>query len=147
MSNNYNIKWRVDQEICVKSLESARLPFWPIMKMHVFEYLHQLRTFERRHLPFIRTLEDMNMVFLIGLHQERGIPLTLKHMLSFDIGSAATLERRLARMKRLGIVTQARSELDRRNVELKLSPKSWRLFQRYGTMIAATNHTYLADME
>ncbi len=52
-------------------------------------------------------------------------------MLSFDIGSAATLERRLARMKRLGVVVQARSEVDRRNVELKLSPKTWRTFQRY----------------
>ena len=117
------------------------------MKMHVFEYLHQLRTFERRHLPFIRTLEDMNMVFLIGLHQERGIPLTLKHMLSFDIGSAATLERRLARMKRLGIVTQSRSELDRRNVELKLSPKTWRIFQRYATMIASNNHIHLGESD
>jgi hypothetical protein len=115
------------------------------MKTHVFEYLHQLRTFERRHLPFIRTLEDMNMVFLIGLHQERGVPLTLKHMLSFDIGSAATLERRLARMKRLGIVIQARSELDRRNVELKLSPKTWRVFQRYGTMIASSHHMHLGE--
>ena len=117
------------------------------MKMHVFEYLHQLRTFERRHLPFMRTLEDMNMLFLIGLHQERGVPLTLKHMLSFDIGSAATLERRLARMKRLGVVTQSRSELDRRNVELKLSPKTWRVFQRYGGMIASSNHTYLGESD
>ena len=117
------------------------------MKTHVFEYLHQLRTFERRHLPFIQTLEDMSMVFLIGLHQERGVPLTLKHMLSFDIGSAATLERRLARMKRLGVVIQARSELDRRNVELKLSPKIWRVFQRYGAMIASNNHTYLGESE
>ncbi len=113
--------------------------------MHVFEYLHQLRTFERRHLGFIHTLEDMNMVYLIGLHQERGVPLTLKHMLSFDIGSAATLERRLARMKRLGVVVQARSELDRRNVELKLSPKTWRTFQRYSTMIASSNHTYVGE--
>jgi hypothetical protein len=117
------------------------------MKIHVFEYLHQLRTFERRHLPFIRTLEDMNMLFLIGLHQERGVPLTLKHMLSFDIGSAATLERRLARMKNLGVVVQSRSEMDRRNVELKLSPKTWRIFQRYGTMIASSNHTYLDESD
>jgi hypothetical protein len=117
------------------------------MKMHVFEYLHQLRTFERRHLAFIHTLEDMNMVYLIGLHQERGVPLTLKHMLSFDIGSAATLERRLARMKRLGVVVQARSEVDRRNVELKLSPKTWRTFQRYSGLIASSNHTYLGDSD
>lgn len=115
--------------------------------MHVFEYLHQLRNFERRYLPFVRTMEDMNMIYLIGLHQERGVALTLKHMLSFDIGSAATLERRLARMKRLGVVVQARSELDRRNVELKLSPKTSRIFQRYASLIAATSHTHFGEQE
>jgi hypothetical protein len=115
------------------------------MKMHVFEYLQQLRTFERKHLPFVRTMEDLNMLYLIGLHQERGMPMTLKHMLSFGIGSAATLERRLARMKRLGVVTQSRSESDRRNVELKLGPKTWRIFQRYATLITSSNLTYLNE--
>lgn len=77
------------------------------------------------------------MVSLIGLHQERGVSLTLKQMLSFDIGSVATLERRLARLKRLGIVLQTRSNVDKRNVELKLSPKINRIFQRYSALIAA----------
>jgi len=110
--------------------------------MQIFEYLHQLRTFERRHLPFVRTLEDLDMVSLIGLHQERGISLTLKQMLSFDIGSVATLERRLARLKRLGIVVQMRSDVDKRNVELKLSPRINRVFQRYSALIASNHYTY-----
>jgi DNA-binding MarR family transcriptional regulator len=117
------------------------------MKMHVFEYLHQLRTFERKQLPFVKTMEDLNMLYLIGLHQERGVSLTLKQMLSFGVGSAATLERRLARLKRLGVVVQARSELDRRNVELRLSPKTSRIFQRYAALIASSNHTYLGDQQ
>ena len=115
------------------------------MKMHVFEYLQQLRAFERRHLPFIRTMEDLNILYLIGLHQERATPLTLKQILSFGIGSAATLERRLARLKRLGVVVQARSQIDRRNVELKLSPKTSRVFQRYGALIASSSQTHLVD--
>lgn len=110
--------------------------------MQIFEYLHQLRTFERRHLPFVHTLEDLDMVSLIGLHQERGVSLTLKQMLSFDIGSVATLERRLARLKRLGIVVQTRSDVDKRNVELKLSPKINRIFQRYSALIASNHYTY-----
>jgi DNA-binding MarR family transcriptional regulator len=115
------------------------------MKMHVFEYLQQMRAFERRHLPFVRTMEDLNILYLIGLHQERGTPLTLKQILSFGIGSAATLERRLARLKRLGVVVQARSQIDRRNVELKLSPKISRVFQRYATLIVSSNQTYLSE--
>jgi len=113
--------------------------------MQIFEYLHQLRTFERRHLPFVHTIEDLDMVSLIGLHQERGVPLTLKQMLSFDIGSVATLERRLARLKRLGIVLQARSDADKRNVELKLSPRVSRIFQRYSALIATSNNTFGAE--
>ncbi len=110
--------------------------------MQIFEYLHLLRTFERRHFPFVRTLEDLDMLNLIGLHQERGVSLTLKQMLSFDIGSVATLERRLARLKKLGIVIQSRSEVDKRNVELKLSPKTNRIFQRYSALIASNHYTY-----
>ena len=110
--------------------------------MQIFEYLHLLRTFERRHFPFVSTLEDLDMLNLIGLHQERGVSLTLKQMLSFDIGSVATLERRLARLKKLGIVIQTRSDVDKRNVELKLSPKINRIFQRYSTLIASNHYTY-----
>ncbi len=113
--------------------------------MQIFEYLNQLRAFERRHFPFVRTLEDLDIVNLIGLHQERGIALTLKQMLSFDIGSVATLERRLARLKRLGIVVQTRSHLDKRNVELKLSPKTNRLYQRYSALIATNHFAYGAE--
>lgn len=113
--------------------------------MQIFEYLHQLRTFERRHFPFVRTLEDLDMLSLIGLHQERGVSLTLKQMLSFDIGSVATLERRLARLKQLGVVVQSRSDIDKRNVELKLSPKINRLFQKYSALVAVTHDTYGTD--
>ena len=118
---------------------------WTKRDMQIFEYLHQLRTFERRHLPFVHTIEDLDMVSLIGLHQERGVPLTLKQMLSFDIGSVATLERRLARLKRLGIVLQARSDADKRNVELKLSPRVNRIFQRYSALIATSCNTFGAE--
>ena len=105
--------------------------------MHIFEYIHQLRTFERKHLAFVETLEDLDIINLVGLHQEQGESLTLKHILAFNIGSVATIERRLARLKRLGIILQARSHIDKRNVELKLNPKINRVFQRYATMLKA----------
>jgi hypothetical protein len=110
--------------------------------MQIFEYLNQLRAFERRHFPFVRTIEDLDIINLIGLHQERGVVLTLKQILSFNIGSVATLERRLARLKRLGVVVQTRSHIDKRNVELKLSPKVNRLYQRYSGLVQSSHFAF-----
>jgi hypothetical protein len=110
------------------------------MKMKIHEYLHLSRSFERKYFPFVRTIEDLDMLIVIGLYQERGVLLTMKEILSFGIGSAATLERRLARMKELGIVTQSRSKVDKRNIDLKLSPKVSRNFQRYASVISSSMH-------
>lgn len=110
--------------------------------MQIFEYLNQLRAFERRHFPFVRTIEDLDIINLIGLHQERGVVLTLKQILSHNIGSVATLERRLARLKRLGIVIQTRSHIDKRNVELKLSPKVNRQYQRYAALVLSSHFAF-----
>jgi len=110
--------------------------------MQIFEYLNQLRAFERRHFPFVDTIEDLDIINLVGLHQERGVALTLKQILSFNIGSVATLERRLARLKRLGVIVQTRSHTDKRNVELKLSPKVNRLFQRYSALVQSSHFAF-----
>ncbi len=105
--------------------------------MPIFEHLEQLRAFERRHLRFLQTLEDHDMVKAIGLYQARGKPLTLKQLSGLEIGSMATLQRRLARLKRLGVVVQRRSEVDRRNVELELGSRIQRMFQRYSALLVA----------
>jgi len=103
--------------------------------MLIHEYLNQARSFERKHLPFVESLEDLDLLIIIGLHQERGDLVTMKQILACDIGSVATLERRLARLKQLGIVTQARAKLDKRNVELKLNAKTARVFKKYAGLV------------
>ena len=102
--------------------------------MGIFEYLQRLRAFEQRYLPFLQTIEDFDMVRTIGLHQERGEALTLKRLFTFDIGTVATLQRRLARLKRLGVVVHKRSDLDRRNLDLRLSARTTLLFERYARL-------------
>ena len=103
--------------------------------MPLFEYLQRLRSFEQSHLPFLQTIEDFDMVRSIGLYQERGESLTLKLLFTFGIGTVATLQRRMARLKRLGIVIHKRSDLDRRNLDLRLSGRTTALFDRYGKLI------------
>jgi len=72
----------------------------------------------------------------IGYHEELGRPLTLKRLFLQNIGSVATVQRRLSRLKRLGVVLQTRSPRDRRNLELSVSPEVRRLYRRLDRLLA-----------
>lgn len=104
--------------------------------MRVFQRLRVLRDFERSHLGVLETVEDHNLVREIGYHQARATPLTLKQLFLLDTGSIATVQRRLRRLRQLGVVQQRRAKDDRRAVELLLTPKYLRLFRRYGELMS-----------
>jgi DNA-binding MarR family transcriptional regulator len=104
--------------------------------MRVFDRLRALKDFEREHLGVLATVEDQNLVHEIGYHQSRGRALTLKRLFLLDIGSVATVQRRLRRLRQLGVVQQRRAQADRRSVELLLTPKYVKLFERYGALMA-----------
>ena len=101
--------------------------------MSLFERLRAMRTFERQHLEFFSTGEDYYLVGEIGYHQAKGQPLTLKQLFLLDIGSVATIQRRLRRLKARGMVRHRRAKRDRRSVELTLTPKCLRIFAKYDT--------------
>jgi DNA-binding MarR family transcriptional regulator len=104
--------------------------------MSTFGKLHELRAFQRRQLPLLRSIEDFDVLVEIGYHEDLGSPLTLKRLFLQKIGSIATVQRRLSRLKRLGVVMQTRSARDRRNLELTLSPEVRRLYRRIGKLLA-----------
>jgi DNA-binding MarR family transcriptional regulator len=103
--------------------------------VRVFDRLRALRTFEKQHLGFLRTIEDHNLVREIGYHQAEGAPLTLKQLFLLDVGSVATVQRRLRRLRHLGIVQQRQSEADRRAIEISLTPKYFKAIERYGSAL------------
>jgi hypothetical protein len=103
--------------------------------MGVFKRLRGLTDFERQHLGFLRTIEDHYLVREIGLHQADGRPLTLKQLFLLDVGSVATVQRRLRRLRQLGVIHQHRSSADGRAIELTLSPKTIRLFEKYASVL------------
>ena len=103
--------------------------------MRVFERLRALRIFEKQQLGFLRTIEDHNLVREIGYHQAEGKPLTLKQLFLLDVGSVATVQRRLRRLKQLGFVGQHRSPVDGRAIELTLTAKCVKLFEKYETVL------------
>jgi hypothetical protein len=104
--------------------------------MHVFRKLKMLRVFEKRYLPHLKTVEDHDVIREIGYHEEMRVPLTLKALFLLDIGSVATVQRRLSRLKRLGVVLQKRSAHDKRNLELTMSAEVRGHYKRIGLLIA-----------
>jgi DNA-binding MarR family transcriptional regulator len=99
--------------------------------------LRTLRTFERAHLPLLRTVGDQDLILEIGYHQGRRRPLTMKQALLFDLGSVATTQRRVRRLRPLGLVAQNRSPKDRRVQELRLSPRLLAVFAKYDEVLRA----------
>jgi hypothetical protein len=104
--------------------------------MLVFARMRALSEFVRRELPFLRTIEDHDLVWEIGHYQALGAPLTLKQLLLVGVGSVATVQRRLQRLKRLDVVHQSRSQTDRRVFELTLNPSHMMAFVKYGMILS-----------
>jgi DNA-binding MarR family transcriptional regulator len=91
--------------------------------------------FRRRHLPFLKTLEDQDLIREIGFSEAAGHPLSLKQLFTHGISSVATVQRRLARLRRLGIVEQTRSEYDKRVLKLTLTPAARKLYVRWARQL------------
>jgi DNA-binding MarR family transcriptional regulator len=86
-------------------------------------------------MPFVKTLEDQDLIREIGFSQAAGHPLSLKQLFSHGIASVATVQRRLARLKHLGIVEQTKADHDRRLVRLTLTPAARKLYMRWGQQL------------
>jgi len=105
--------------------------------MRLFQKLRALRAFEKQHLDFFSSVEDHHLIGEIGYHQTKGKPITLKQLFLLDVGSIATVQRRLRRLKNLGLVQHRRAGNDRRTVELTLSPKFLRIFAKYDALMSS----------
>jgi hypothetical protein len=108
--------------------------------MKIFSDLRNIIRLERLHLPFIATMEDRDIAAQIGYHDViRGEPLTLKLLYLLDIGSVATVQRRLAKLVGNGVVHKRRHSSDRRALTLHLTVGAKREYQRFATAILSHN--------
>lgn len=105
--------------------------------MQHFARLRAARQFERLHMDALKTLEDFDLIREIGYHQEKGTPLAMKRLYLLNLGSVATMQRRLRRLRKMGLIVQKRSARDRRAVELFLSPKLLKTFVKYAEVLSA----------
>ena len=100
--------------------------------MKLFTGLRQIREFERRQLPFLKSVADFDIVIEIGYAEEQGQPLTLKQLFLLNIVSRTTVRRKLARLIEQGIVIRRKHVNDHRSSVLVISPSSVKLLGKYG---------------
>ena len=103
--------------------------------MKPFAALRAMHRFQKAQLPFLETLEDFAVLTEIGFHQEQGTPISLKQLFLAEIGAAATVQRRLTRLKKLGVVRQLRRDDDRRMAHLTINPALSPVVRRYAAVI------------
>lgn len=96
-------------------------------RLHRFESKREMRAYERRVLPLLKTLVDFDVACEVGYHQLAGCPLTVKQLLLISLAPPATVMRRLDRLCALGIVRRKRSARDGRVHELHLDGETLRL--------------------
>lgn len=105
------------------------------MNVNFFIAKRRLREFERSHLNFIASIEDLDLVWAIGYGQGSGRSLGLKELASGEYGSPKTIQRRLDRLRHLGIVEQQKSDCDARRAELQLSTETLKQLESYKLFI------------
>ena len=79
----------------------------------------------RRHkLPFLRTLEDLDLLLEIRRAERCRAPLSMSEVLRLRLGSFATLQRQIRRLRGSDALVQRRSHLDRRQLHLHLTRRA-----------------------
>lgn len=97
--------------------------------------LRAFREFEKQHLPFLGTTEDLDLLCAIGARQEERRPLTMKELLLLNLSSVATIQRRLRHLRQVGAVQETRCAYDRRAIELTLSQQMLEALAKYADII------------
>jgi DNA-binding MarR family transcriptional regulator len=102
--------------------------------LQLFARLRKMRDFERRQLPFIRSLIDFDIIIEIGYAQEQKRTFTPKQL--SKVGSVTTVRRRLAKLTDQGIVTRSTNMNDHRSDLLTLPASSLKALERYARMLS-----------
>jgi DNA-binding MarR family transcriptional regulator len=101
----------------------------------LFDKLRELRTFERGHLHFLKTIEDYDLVGEIAYRQASGQPITMNEALRLELGSIATVQRQLRRLRHAGVIAVERHDDDRRVTVITLTPKAMKALIAYAELL------------
>jgi DNA-binding MarR family transcriptional regulator len=102
----------------------------------IFSRLRELSALRREQLPFMKTLEDWQLLVEIGYRQSSGEPLTVNATLRLDLGSIATVQRQIRRLRQAGVVALERGDGDRRTMVISLTPRAVKALTAFGELIS-----------
>jgi hypothetical protein len=100
--------------------------------MKLFAGLRKIREYQRRQLPFLRSLIEYDIVIEIGYAEECGDPITLKQLLLLNICSRTTMRRKLSELIEQQVILRHTNSHDRRVSVLGVSSTHLRQLTRYG---------------
>jgi DNA-binding MarR family transcriptional regulator len=100
--------------------------------MKIFTGLKKIREFERRQLPFLKSVVDFDIVIEIGYAEEQEQPLTLKQLFLLNLSSRTTVRRKLAKLIERGIVIRRTHANDHRASLLTITPSTVKVLGKYG---------------
>ena len=102
--------------------------------MKLFAALRTVREFERQQLPFLKCI-DLDILIEIGYAEEQKQPLTLKQLFLLNLGSLATIRRKLRKLEEQGMATRRANADDRRSAILVLTSTSLKVLGQYGRLL------------
>jgi len=102
-----------------------------------FSRLCEVRAFARDHLEFLRTVQDYDLVNEVGLRSANGAPLTVNQALRLNLGSVATVQRQIRRLRKMGVIAVERSPADGRVANITLTPKALKALTAYAALLGA----------
>jgi len=110
--------------------------------MKIFTGLKKIRDFERRQLPFLKTVVDFDIVIEIGYAQEQGQSLTLKQLFLLNLSSRTTVRRKLAMLIEREIVMRRKHANDHRASLFTISPSVVKVLGKYGGTLTSISTSH-----
>lgn len=97
----------------------------------LFRKLKKIAFARRQVLPFIQSIEDIDIVFAIGAAHEENNPLGLKQLELLKLAPPSTLQRRLNRLVRDGVLKKTGQSGDGRRIAYQLTTRAARACGRF----------------
>jgi hypothetical protein len=95
-----------------------------------------MRAYEKRCFPWMQSIEDRDLIAIIGTHQdENSDGISCKQLYLADIAPVATVQRRVRRLIKLGILRKQRSSRDARVFYICLSGPARGAIEAYVTLL------------
>ncbi len=96
-----------------------------------FKNLRALSIARRELLPFVKSLEEHDILIAIGAADEAGCPLGYKQLGLLELAPPSTLQRRLKRFLLSRVIKKAAQQADGRRVTYSLTARTLAAYQQY----------------